>query len=94
MERWEGVLRYGFNANISLQDLSEYYLPPFQACARDAQVGSIMCSYNAINGTPACANSYLMQDILRDHWGWTEDNNYITTDCNAVFVRQYPICET
>jgi beta-D-xylosidase 4 len=43
-----------------------------------------MCSYNAVNGTPSCANSYLMQDILREHWGWTKDNNYVSTDCNAV----------
>ena len=89
MERWNGVLRYGFDAIISLQDLSEYYLPPFQQCARDSQVGSIMCSYNAINGTPACANSYIMTDILREHWGWKADNNFITSDCNAVQVILY-----
>ncbi|KAB5578731.1 glycoside hydrolase superfamily, partial [Coniochaeta sp. 2T2.1] len=84
LERWMGVIRYGFNAIVSSQDLSEYYLPPFQQCARDSKVGSIMCSYNAINGTPACADTYLMNDILREHWGWTEDNNYITSDCNAI----------
>ena len=50
MERWNGILRYGFNAVISLQDLSEYYLPMFKQCARDSNVGSFMCSYNAING--------------------------------------------
>ncbi|KAK3905771.1 family 3 putative glycoside hydrolase [Staphylotrichum tortipilum] len=84
LERWEGVIRYGFNAVVSLQDLSEYYLPPFQQCARDSKVGSFMCSYNALNGTPACANTYLMDDILRKHWNWTEHNNYITSDCNAI----------
>ena len=86
MERWSGVVRYGFDAIISLQDLSEYYLPPFQQCARDSKVGSMMCSYNAVNGTPACASSYLMNDILREHWGWTEHNNPITSDCNAIRV--------
>lgn len=84
LERWKGVIRYGFNAIVPMQDLSEYYLPTFQQCARDSKVGSIMCSYNALNGTPACANSYLMTDILRKHWNWTEDNNYITSDCNAI----------
>lgn len=84
LERWKGVVRYRFNAVVSLQDLSEYYLPPFQQCARDSKVGSFMCSYNALNGTPACASTYLMTDILREHWGWTEDNNYVTSDCNAV----------
>jgi beta-D-xylosidase 4 len=52
--------------------------------ARDSNVGSIMCSYNSVNGTPACANEYLMQTVLRDHWNWTKDNNYIVSDCNAV----------
>ncbi|KXX79438.1 putative exo-1,4-beta-xylosidase bxlB [Madurella mycetomatis] len=84
LERWQGITRYRFNAIVSLQDLSEYYLPPFQQCARDSKVGSFMCSYNALNGTPACANTYLMDDILRKHWNWTEHNNYITSDCNAV----------
>jgi beta-D-xylosidase 4 len=29
-----------------------------------------------------------MTDILREHWGWTEDHNYITSDCNAIQVSQ------
>lgn len=84
LERWKGAVRHRFNAVVSSQDLSEYYLPPFQQCARDSKVGSIMCSYNALNGTPACASEYLMTDILRNHWNWTADNNFITSDCNAV----------
>jgi xylan 1,4-beta-xylosidase len=84
LEIWYQYVRYGFDAIIGLQDLSEYYLPMFQQCARDSNVGAIMCSYNAINGTPSCTNSYIMQDILRDHWNWTQSNNYISTDCNAV----------
>ncbi|EAQ93078.1 hypothetical protein CHGG_01313 [Chaetomium globosum CBS 148.51] len=84
LERWQGTTRHRFDAVVSLQDLSEYYLPPFQQCARDSKVGSFMCSYNALNGTPACASTYLMDDILRKHWGWTEHNNYITSDCNAI----------
>lgn len=84
LERWNGVTRYMFDAIVSMQDLVEYYLPPFKQCARDSNVGSIMCSYNSINGTPACANEYLMQTILREHWNWTRHNNYIVSDCNAV----------
>ncbi|KAK0730894.1 glycoside hydrolase superfamily [Lasiosphaeris hirsuta] len=84
LERWKGITRYRFNAIVSSQDLSEYYLAPFQQCARDSKVGSFMCSYNSLNGTPACASTYLMTDILRKHWNWTEHNNYITSDCNAI----------
>ncbi|ERT01707.1 hypothetical protein HMPREF1624_00001 [Sporothrix schenckii ATCC 58251] len=84
LESWGGVTRHSFNAKITAQDLAEYYMQPFQQCARDSNVGSIMCSYNSINGVPACANSYLLETILRDHWNWTQSNNYITSDCEAV----------
>lgn len=83
-EDWNGATRHNFNAKISMQDLAEYYMMPFQQCARDSRVGSIMCAYNAVNGVPSCANSYLMETILRGHWNWTEHNNYITSDCEAV----------
>ncbi|TGJ87927.1 hypothetical protein E0Z10_g876 [Xylaria hypoxylon] len=52
MENWKGNQRYGFDAKISMQDLQDYYLQPFRTCVRDANVQSIMCSYNAVNGVP------------------------------------------
>lgn len=85
LENSGSTTRFNFNARVSLQDLSEYYLPPFQQCARDSKVGSIMCAYNAVNGVPACADSYLMDTILRKHWNWTDDNQYIVSDCDAVY---------
>jgi beta-D-xylosidase 4 len=89
LESWvnpEGdtILRHDFDAIVNMQDLVEYYLPPFQQCARDSKVKSVMCSYNSVNGTPACASTYLMQTVLRDFWGWTDENQYITSDCDAV----------
>jgi beta-D-xylosidase 4 len=84
LEHWGSVDRHNFDAKITLQDLAEYYLQPFQQCARDSKVGSFMCSYNSVNGVPACADKYLLQTILREHWGWNEHNNYITSDCEAV----------
>ncbi|KAH8705307.1 hypothetical protein BGW36DRAFT_413301 [Talaromyces proteolyticus] len=85
IENWHGNARYGYNAIISTQDLSEYYLPSFKTCARDAKVEAIMCSYNAVNGIPACANSYLMETILRQHWNWsTTPGHWITSDCDAI----------
>lgn len=83
LDNWEGIQRYGFNAEVSQQDLSEYYLPPFQRCVRDAKVGSVMCSYNAVNGIPSCASSFLLQSVLRDYWGFSEDR-WVTSDCDAV----------
>ncbi len=85
LENAGSATRFNFYAKVTLQDLAEYYLPPFQQCARDAKVGSIMCSYNAVNGVPACANAYLMDTILRKHWNWTDDNQYIVSDCDAIY---------
>ncbi|KAK0497845.1 glycoside hydrolase superfamily [Armillaria luteobubalina] len=84
LENWNGNFRYQFDAQISSQDLAEYYMPPFQSCARDSNVGSFMCSYNAVNGVPTCADPYLLQTILREHWGWTNEQQYVTSDCDAV----------
>ncbi|KAK3306319.1 glycoside hydrolase superfamily [Chaetomium strumarium] len=85
LENSGSTTRFNFDAKVSAQDLSEYYLPPFKQCARDSKVGSIMCSYNAVNGVPACASSYLMDTILRKHWNWTDQNQYIVSDCDAVY---------
>jgi beta-D-xylosidase 4 len=46
LEDWGGAIRGEYDALITTQDLTEYYLPPFQTCARDQNVGSVMCSYN------------------------------------------------
>ncbi|GAW11810.1 hypothetical protein ANO14919_011620 [Xylariales sp. No.14919] len=84
LERWHGIKRYDFDAIVTMQDLVEYYLPPFQTCARDSKVKSIMCSYNSVNGTPACGSTYLMETVLRDFWEWNDENQYVTSDCNAI----------
>ena len=84
LEAWGGVDRHNFNAKITPQELAEYYMPPFRVCARDMNVGSFMCAYNAVNGVPSCGSKYLLQTILREHWNWTSHNNYITSDCEGV----------
>ncbi|QSZ31219.1 hypothetical protein DSL72_000782 [Monilinia vaccinii-corymbosi] len=84
LEESGGVQRYGFDAKISFQDLRDYYLPSFQQCARDSNVQSVMCSYNAVNGVPTCADEWLLQSLLREHWGWTDEDQWITGDCRAI----------
>jgi len=84
LENWEGVTMYAFNANVSMQDMFEYYLPPFQQCARDSRLEFIMYLYNAVNGVPTCAGEYLLQKVPRDHWNWTDQNQCVVSDCNAV----------
>jgi xylan 1,4-beta-xylosidase len=59
-------------------------MPPFQACARDANAQSVMCSYNAVNGIPTCADPWLMNTLLRKHWSWEEENQFVTSDCDSL----------
>jgi beta-D-xylosidase 4 len=79
LEEWGGVSRHNFDAHIDEQDLHNYYLPPFEHCSKVA-VG-VMCSYNAINGIPACVNPWLLNDMLRDKFKF---NGYVVTDCGAL----------
>ncbi|KXT09436.1 hypothetical protein AC579_5988 [Pseudocercospora musae] len=84
VESWNGNFRYQFDAHVNPQDLVEYYMPPFRSCARDSNVGAFMCSYNALNGIPTCADPYLLQTVLREHWNWTAEEQWVTSDCDAV----------
>lgn len=63
-----------------MQDLVDSYMRPFQACVEKGRVSSLMCSYNAVNGVPSCANDWLLQTVARDNWGF---DGYITSDCDA-----------
>jgi len=74
--------RDAFDARASEHDLADTYTPAFRALTgKDgARSAAIMCSYNRINGVPACANS-LLQDRLRDGWGF---GGYVVSDCDAV----------
>ncbi len=73
--------RDGFNARVSEHDLADTYLPAFRALTGEAQAAAMMCSYNAINGTPSCANSALLEERVRKHWGFS---GYVVSDCDAV----------
>jgi beta-glucosidase len=56
------------------------YMPPYKA-AVDAGVASVMTSFNEINGVPATANKWLVDDVLRKKWGF---KGFICTDYTAV----------
>lgn len=74
-------LRHGFNVDVSEHDLEDTYLPAFRATIVDGHADSIMCAYNAIDGAPACANTMLLQQHLREDWGFS---GYTVSDCDAV----------
>jgi beta-D-xylosidase 4 len=85
IENWNLESRLGNDLSISEQDLAGYYMPQFQAAIKDAKAQSLMCSYNAVNGVPSCANSFFLQTILRDQWGFDEYAGYVSTDCDAAY---------
>ena len=73
--------RHFADVDVSKHDELDTYLPGFRAAVVEGKAGSIMCAYNAINGEPACANEYLLQDQLRAAWGF---QGYVVSDCGAV----------
>ncbi len=68
------------STDMSLHRMYNEYLPPYKA-AIDAGAGSIMTSFNDINGVPASANKWLMTDVLRQQWGF---KGLVVTDYTAV----------
>ena len=75
------ALRHGFNVKPSPRDLEETYLPAFRATVTEGRVQSVMCAYNAIDDFPACANKMLLQEHLRQAWGF---QGFVVSDCGAI----------
>jgi beta-glucosidase len=74
-------LRHQFNVNVSPYDLEDTYLPAFRGAIVEGKADSIMCAYNAIDGSPACASDLLLKNHLRNAWGF---GGYVVSDCDAV----------
>ncbi|TDO19715.1 beta-glucosidase BglX [Pedobacter duraquae] len=66
--------------DMSLDRMYNEYLPPYKA-AVDAGAGSVMVSFNDINGVPATANKWLLSDVLRKQWGF---NGFVVSDYTGV----------
>src|SRR4051794_39287812 len=66
--------------DMSLSRLWNVYLPPFKA-AVDAGSDTVMCSFNALNGKPGCANPYTETQVLKNQWGF---DGFIESDYTAV----------
>jgi beta-glucosidase len=70
--------------DMSRQRMYNEYLPPYKA-AIAAGVGSVMSSFNDVNGIPATANKWLLTDLLRNQWGFT---GFVATDYTAINEMQ------
>ncbi|KAL8575359.1 hypothetical protein ACOMHN_048652 [Nucella lapillus] len=72
--------RMSFDAKVSERDWRMTFLPAFRKCV-EAGTYSLMCSYNSINGVPACANKRLLTDVLRKEWKFS---GYVVSDESAI----------
>lgn len=73
------AVRHEFNAEATLKDIEETYLPAFEALVREAKVESVMGAYNRVNGEAACASGFLMEKLRE--WGF---DGYFVSDCWAI----------
>ncbi len=73
--------RHGFDVDVSPYDLEATYLPAFRAAVTEGLAGSVMCAYNALHGTPVCADGSLLGTLLRHDWNF---QGYVVSDCDAV----------
>ena len=62
--------RLGGNTTVDERTLRELYLLPFEIAVEKGHPGSVMCSYNRLNGDYACENNHLLNDILRHDWNF------------------------
>ncbi|RXG32404.1 xylan 1,4-beta-xylosidase [Leeuwenhoekiella marinoflava] len=74
--------RHELNLNsISPRDLWETYLPAFKALVQDAEVRQVMCAYQRLDDEPCCGSDRLLQQILREQWGF---EHLVVSDCGAI----------
>lgn len=73
--------RHQANVHVSREDLQNTYLYAFRKTLTDDGAYSVMCAYNSVDGEPACANTMLLKNHLRDAWKF---RGYVVSDCGAV----------
>ena len=75
-------LRHSFNIeDLSPRDLWETYLPAFKTLVTEGDVKEVMCAYQRFEGEPCCGSTRLLQQILRDEWGF---KGLVVSDCGAI----------
>ena len=67
--------------DVSPRDLWETYMPAFKTLVQDAKVREVMCAYQRLDDDPCCGSQRLLQQILRDEWGF---QYLVVSDCGAV----------
>lgn len=67
--------------DVSPRDFWETYMPAFKTLVEDAKVREVMCAYQRLDDDPCCGSNRLLQQILRDEWGF---QYLVVSDCGAV----------
>ncbi len=67
--------------DVSARDFWETYMPAFKTLVQDAKVREVMCAYQRLDDDPCCGSTRLLQQILRDEWGF---QYLVVSDCGAV----------
>lgn len=75
------VSRHSFDAHVSKEDLDQTYLYAFRKTLSEGGAYSVMCAYNRLEGSPACASDLLLKEKLRGEWKFS---GYVVSDCGAV----------
>jgi beta-glucosidase len=68
--------------NVSMRELREVFLPPFEAAIREGGARSVMAAYNEVDGVPCHANRWLLRDVLRGEWGF---DGFVVSDYYAIW---------
>ena len=74
-------LRHQFDVTVPMKDLWETYLPAFKKIVKEGDVQEVMCAYHRYEGEPCCASDRLLQNILREKWGF---DGIVVSDCGAI----------
>jgi beta-glucosidase len=72
--------RYSIDARVDERTLFEMYLSQFEAAVKQGHAGSVMCSYNRLNGPHTCESTWLLRQVLRKRWGF---NGFVLADYGA-----------
>lgn len=79
-----GIPQGGHNAataDVGPNRLKNDYLPSFERAVKEGQAGSVMTAYNTIDGVPCTSNRWLLEEVLRQSWGF---KGVVFADLNAV----------
>lgn len=73
--------RHTFDAVVDSSTLRASYLPHFEMAVREGRAYSVMCAYNRFLNFPCCGSPFLLNEILRQEWGF---DGYVVSDCDAI----------